>query len=176
MSSLISDVLTGDERAVVTFYKTYSPRILRYLQKHLPGHEAQEILNDVFLDAMDALPTLKHEDNISAWLYKLAHNKMVDYYRKQKIKSVLLSQMPFLELLAKEIDQPEFQLEKNKIRDKIENTLRSMSGNYEQILRMHYEDQLPVKAIALALHVSFKTAESRLYRARQCFMQTYERT
>ena len=100
---------------------------------------------------------------------------MVDHYRKQKIKSILLSQLPFLELIAKEIDQPEFQLEKNKIRDKIEKSLHSLSQNYEQILRMHYEEDIPVKGIADRLQLSFKATESRLYRARQCFIQAYER-
>jgi RNA polymerase sigma-70 factor, ECF subfamily len=175
MNSLIAHILSGDERAVVSFYKTFSPKIVRYLQKHLPQHEAQEILNDVFLEAVDAMPTLKKETNLSAWLYKIAHNKMVDYYRKQKIKSVFLSQLPFLELVAKEIDQPEFQLEKNKLRDKIENALHSLSQKYQEILRMHYEDQIPVKDIAQILQLSFKATESRLYRARQGFIQAYER-
>jgi len=176
MNSLIKRLLLGDQQAIITFYHEYSPRILRYLQKHLPQQEAQEILNDVFLEAVDGLPTLREETNLSAWLYKIAHHKMVDFYRKQKIKSVLLSQIPFLELIAKEIDQPEFQLEKNKMRDKIELVLRSLSKRYEQILRMHYEEQMSVKAIAYELALSFKATESRLYRARLSFMEAYGRT
>ena len=170
-------IIQGDEQEIVDFYKKISPRILRYLIKGLPRREdAQEILNDVFLEAIDALPTLRKEENLSAWLYKIAHNKIVDYYRKRKIKSFLFSQMPYLELIASEINQPEFQLEKNKIRDRIEASLHAVSKRYQQILRMRYEEDMSVKNIAITLNLSFKATESLLYRARQDFIKAYERS
>ncbi len=176
MSSLINKVLQGDEQAVIAFYNFYSPRILRFLKNKLPqGEDAQEILNDVFLEAVDALPTLQKEANVQAWLYKIASNKTADFYRKRKIKSFLFSQMPYLSIIANEISQPEFQMEKNKIRDRIEAAFLSIATHYQQILRMHYEDEMSIKAIALALHMSDKATESRLYRARQSFMKSYER-
>lgn len=176
MSSLIDKIINGDEQAVVAFYKTYSPRILRYLHKHLPPEIAQELLNDIFFEAVDALPTLQKKTNMQAWLYKIAHNKMVDFYRKKKIKAFLFSQMPYFEFVAEEINQPEFQLEKNRIRDDIEATLCIISRQYEQILRMRYEEDMSVKAIAGTLNLSNKAAESLLYRARQNFIKVYERT
>lgn len=177
MSSLIDNVLAGDEKAVVTFYNFYSPRILRFLKNKLPqGEDAQEILNDVFLEAVDSLPTLQKQTNVQAWLYKIASNKTADFYRKRKIKSFLFSQMPYLSIIANEMSQPEFQLEKNKIRDRIEAAFLHIAAHYQQILRMHYEDEMSVKAIAIALSLSNKATESLLYRARQSFIKSYERT
>ena len=110
--SFIKRILAGDSEAVIEFYKSYSPKILSYLSKKLPHLEdAQEITNDVFLEAIDSLSFLQKEKNVSAWLYRIAHNKMVDFYRKRKIKSILLSQLPFLQIVASEINQPEFQFE-----------------------------------------------------------------
>jgi RNA polymerase sigma factor (sigma-70 family) len=80
-----------------------------------------------------------------------------------------------LELIAGEINQPEFVLEKNKVRDAIEVTFHTLSHPYQQILRLHYEEQMPVKKIAGILHLTPKAAESRLYRARQQFIKAYER-
>lgn len=165
-----------NEHAIVAFYQKYSPRILKYLQTKLPPDEAKEILNDVFLEAVDSLPTLKKQTNLQAWLYKIAHNKMVDYYRKKKIKSFLLSQIPYLDIIAQEIHQPEFILEKNKVRDNIESAMRNISEKYRSILRMHYEEQMPVKQIAVVLNLTPKATESLLFRARQSFMKAYERT
>lgn len=165
-----------DDHALVLFYQEYSPRILRYLQNHLPLDEAKEILNDVFLEAVDSLPTLRKEKNLQAWLFKIAHNKMVDFYRKKKIKSFLLSQIPYLEILAHEMHQPEFILEKNKIRDNIETAMRNISRKYQAILRMHYEEQMPIKTIAVVLNLTPKATESLLFRARQSFIKAYERT
>lgn len=175
--SFIRRILAGDSKAVIQFYKSYSPKILRYLTNKLPRLEdAQEITNDVFLEAIDSLSLLQKEENISAWLYRIAHNKMVDFYRRKKIKSILLSQMPFLQIVASEINQPEFQFEKNKIRDGIETALRSLPDNYRKILKLHYEEMIPIKRIAIILNLSFKATESLLFRARQSFKLAYERT
>lgn len=169
--------MAGDGKSVVQFYKAYSPKILAYLTRKLPNLEdAQEITNDVFLEAIDSLPILRRERNISAWLYRIAHNKMVDFYRKRKIKSTLLSQAPFLQIFASEINQPEFQFEKNKIRDGIEATLRNLPDNYRKILKLHYEEQIPIKQIAIIFNLSFKATESLLFRARQSFKLAYARS
>lgn len=174
--SFIKQILAGDSNATVQFYKYYSPKILSYLNKKLPRFEdAEDLTNDVFLEAIDSLSFLQKEQNISAWLYKIAHNKMVDFYRKRKIKSIFLSQIPFLQIIADEINQPEFQFEKNKIRDAIESTFRNLPDKYRKILKMHYEDRIPIKQIAIILEMSFKAAESLLFRARQSFKLAYAR-
>lgn len=177
MNTLVDRILSGNPQAVVDFYQQYYPKILRYLSIHLPNKEdAQEIGNDVFLEAIDSLSFLKSKENVQTWLYKIAHNKMVDYYRKRKIKSLLLSQVPYLEIVAKEISQPEFQFEKKRIRDTIEITLHQLSENYQKILRLHYEEDIPVKELAIIFNLSFKATESLLYRARKEFQSVYERT
>ncbi len=174
--SFIKRILAGDSKAVVDFYKFYSPKILSYLYRKLPRPEdAQELTNDVFLEAIDSLALLQKEQNTSAWLYRIAHNKMVDFYRKRKIKSILLSQVPFLQIVAQEINQPEFQYEKDKIRDRIELTLHNISQKYQKILILHYEEKVSVKELAKIFNLSFKATESLLFRARQSFKLAYER-
>ena len=176
MSNLVRKILAGNSQAVIDFYNSYSPKIFRYLKKELPREEdAQEITNDVFFDAIDSLSLLKSEENILAWLYKIAKNKRADYYRKKRIKGILLSHIPFLEIVSAEIHQPEFQFEKDRIRDKIEESMHSLSEEYQNILRLHYEEKIPVKDIAILFDMSFKATESLLYRARQSFKKAYER-
>lgn len=177
MSHIVQRMLQGDAGAVETFYKTYSPGILKYLQHKLPRQEdAQEILNDVFLDAIEGLPTLTEHTNVKSWLYQITHNKMVNFYRKKKIKSMLFSQFPYLKIIAEEFHQPEFQLERREIIIRMQIALEKLSQKYQQILQMHYFEELPVKIISVRLNLSFKATESRLYRARQQFIKHYEGT
>ena len=177
MTSLIERILNGDNDAILAFYKVYSPRILKYLRSRLPRNEdAEEILNDVFFDAIDNLPLFQKKSSIQTWLYKIAHNKLVDFYRKKKIKSILLSQVPYLEIIANEISQPEFQFEKDKIRDRIESALQTLSEQYREILTLRYEFGFSVKQLALHFDLSFKAAESLLFRARIRFREAYGRT
>lgn len=168
---------SGDKKEVLEFYRTYAPKILKYLKRKLPRNEdAQEILNDVFLDALDQVPFLRKDSSLQSFLYALAHNKMVDFYRKRKIKSVLFSQVPYLEFAAKEMHEPEFQMEKEKIRLKIERVMQMISAKYAIILQMHYEDGMRVKEIAKKQGLSFKATESLLFRARQQFMKIYSKS
>jgi RNA polymerase sigma-70 factor (ECF subfamily) len=177
MTSLIDRIIQGDDQAVAVLYNSYSPGILRYLKRKLPREEdAQEILNDVFLDAVDALPNLREQMQLQSWLYQIAHHKIANFYRKQKIKTFLFSQFSYLKLLAAEINEPEFQIEKQELLRRLQLTFQQLSGKYQQIIRMHYEDAIPVKAIALELNLSPKATESLLYRARQQFKKDYART
>lgn len=175
MSSLISQILAGDSKAILHFYKLFSPKITRFVEKKLSRPEdVQETVNDIFLEAIDNLPKLRESNRLESWLYTIAHNKVQDFYRKNKIKSLLFSQMPFLEIVDKEVHQPEFVFEKNRIRDSIEKTFMLLSRKYRKILRLYYEENLSVKELAKKLHMSFKSAESLLFRARQSFKKTYE--
>jgi len=175
MTTLLDRILCGEPEAVSEFYRSFAPKIEKYLLKKLPPEDALEITNDVFLDAIDALPTLQNTNNVEGWLYRIARNKIADYYRKRKIKSFVLSTMPFLQILASEIDEPEFQMEKNKVRDQIETAFHIISGKYRHILLLHYEEERPVKEIALLLNLSPKATESLLFRARQSFKEAYGR-
>lgn len=177
MNTLVDNILQGDKQATVAFYKLYSPRILGYLTKRLPRQEdAQEVMHDVFLEALDALPLLRKKDSLTSWLYAIAKNEIVDFYRKQKIKSILLSQVPFLQLVADHINEPEFQYEKDKIEERIEQTFKNISEKHQKILRLHYENNVSVKKLALVFDLSFKATESLLFRARQNFIKQYGRT
>lgn len=176
MRSLILGVKQGDPEAVKEFYQKYSPGILNLLKSRLRhAEDAEEILNDVFLAAIDELHFFRGDSSINTWLYRIASNKIIDFYRKKKIKSVILSQAPFLEIIANEFHQPEFQFEKDKIRDKIEKAFINISEKYRKILKLHYEDQIPVKELAEIFALSFKATESLLFRARKSFLLAYER-
>jgi len=175
LSLLIKRIVTGESSAAVEFYHLYSGKILSYLSKRVQQEDAKELTNDVFLEAIDSLAFLKKKESVMSWLYTIARNKTVDFYRKRKIKSILLSKMPFLEIIESELNQPEFQYEKNRIRDNIEKTLRTLSDKYQKILRLHYEEKISIKKIAPIFNLSFKATESMLFRARQKFKKEYER-
>lgn len=177
MASIIQRVIAGDKEGIVLFYKKFSPRISRFVHKKIGNSEdAEEIVNDIFLEAIDHLPKLSKHENLNAWLYAIANNTVIDYYRKNKLKALLFSQLPFLEIVDKEVHQPEFVFEKNKLRDAIEETFHSVSKKYQKILRFYYEENISVKELAQKLHISLKAAESLLFRARQSFKKAYEQS
>src|SRR5437868_1543708 len=113
MKSFVDKLLSGNKEAFMLFYQKYNSKILPYVKSKVARKEdAEELMHDILLEAIDSLPLLKKEENLQAWVYKITQNKIVDFYRKRKIKSILLSQVPFLELVASETHQPEFIYEK----------------------------------------------------------------
>lgn len=174
MQDIVEKILRGDITAIESFYDTYAPKIRTYLQYRLPEQaDTEAFTNDILLEVIDSLVFFEKKSSLTSWVYKIAHNKLVDYYRKKKVTSIFLSRLPFLELIAQEIYEPEFQFEKNKLRDKIEQTLHKLSYKYREILYLHYEKEKSVKEIALLFDVSPKAAESLLFRARQQFKKLY---
>lgn len=174
MDSLIQKILEADTNAIANFYKIYSLSIKRFVQRKLKREEdVQELVNDIFLEAIDNLPKLKKHENLKSWLYTIARNKIADYYRKRKVKLILFSQMPFLEIIEKEIKQPEFEFEKNKITVKIETAFHNISKKYRNILLLHYDRNMPIKKVSEKLKISFQAAQSLLFRARQSFKEVY---
>jgi RNA polymerase sigma-70 factor (ECF subfamily) len=77
-----------DEEALAWIYETYHDAIYRYIYRHL-GHvqTAQDLASDVFRRFLQALrngggPT----QQLSAWLYRVAHNLFVDELRRRKYR------------------------------------------------------------------------------------------
>ncbi|HVZ58490.1 MAG TPA: RNA polymerase sigma factor [Patescibacteria group bacterium] len=175
MQTRIEAILRGDEQAVAQFYYEFAPRLRRFVARKIPTSDVEDIVNETFVQAIDSLSRLTKEANLSAFLYKIAQNRIVDFYRKRKIKSVALSQIPFLEIISSEFDQPEFQMEKDRIRSHLEHAFHNISEKYRYIIMLHYEEHLSIKQIALQLDMTPKAAESLLFRARQSFIKAYGR-
>lgn len=82
--SLIDRLHRWDELALTEVYDTFAPALYRYAYRLL-GHQptAQEIVADTFFRFLTALKKGSGpKENISAWLYRVAHNLVVDYYRR----------------------------------------------------------------------------------------------
>ncbi len=52
--------------------------------------EAEDILQDVFYQALDNINSLQSVDNLAGYLYTIARNKITDWYRKKRLKTVSL--------------------------------------------------------------------------------------
>lgn len=75
-----------DPRAFVHLYDHYFPRIHAYVRYRVHGQQdAEDIISEVFLKAMRRLQSFKwrHENSFAAWLFRIAHNRIVDYYRRR---------------------------------------------------------------------------------------------
>jgi len=171
---LIQKLIQNDEKALYFFYHTFQPLVFHFLRAKLPEHTAEEIAHDVLLDFIEELRDFRGDASIRTFLCCMARNKMVDFFRKKKIKSVLFSSLPvwIVENIASYFLNDD--LEKKELAVKIKNVFMRLPNEYQLILRLKYVEGEKVKMIAQKLSVSLKGAESKLFRARHAFVKLFQ--
>ncbi len=71
-------------RAFIPLYERYLGPVYRYCYVRLDSREAAEdATSDVFLKALACLPSLRGQ-TFAAWLFRIAHNVVVDIYRRRR--------------------------------------------------------------------------------------------
>jgi RNA polymerase sigma-70 factor (ECF subfamily) len=85
---LIQEAIAGDKQAFGRLYDCYADQIFRYLYFRVEERSlAVDMTEDVFLKAWEKIPQFgkdKRGLNFRAWLYRIAHNTVIDYYRTNK--------------------------------------------------------------------------------------------
>lgn len=88
--ALIERAQRYEAEAVSELYRRYADLIYRYVAYRVNDPTAAEdLLGDVFVSALERLPSYRDLGRpFEAWLYSIAHNKVVDYYRRQSVRKV----------------------------------------------------------------------------------------
>lgn len=162
-------ILSGDKAVFRAFYAQTKPILVGYIQQRIPSTaDAEEIMQDSYLSFLDSLPLFQGNSSLETFLISIAKHEIADYWRKYYAKKAIHT-LPFMEQIYKESIYSAAVLA-----HEIEATYRELHHREAQILRLKYEDGLSIKQIAQKLEISFKAAESRLFRARQSFQLAYE--
>ncbi len=91
VTRLVDRAKGGDPQAFGLLYDRFQPEILRYLTYRTRDAEtAEDLTQQVFLKAWQAIPRFEQRGvPFKAWLYRMAHNQMVDHFRTHKATSEL---------------------------------------------------------------------------------------
>jgi RNA polymerase sigma-70 factor (ECF subfamily) len=84
VQALVVHAQAGDRAAFGELYEIFLPRIYSYTAHHLYGRveAAEDVTADVFMKALRGLGKYKlRQVPFSAWLYRIAHNCVMDYFR-----------------------------------------------------------------------------------------------
>ena len=73
------------EQEIEKLYEKFRKPLFRFISYKVSDiHSAEEILNDVFFKAAKSIESLKEKTKVQSWLYKIASNLIIDYYRRKK--------------------------------------------------------------------------------------------
>jgi RNA polymerase sigma-70 factor, ECF subfamily len=137
--SLIQFSTDGAIDAKVTvgiLYDTYYDKIVRYIFVRIGDqNEAENLGGDVFLKAFKSFDTYRgREDQVRGWLFKIAHNLMVDYLRKvSKQRHVSIS-----DIQIPDISSTEEAVEKKFEVEKLSKALEHLTPAQREVIGLRY--------------------------------------
>src|SRR5215218_5963143 len=83
-AELVAKAQQGDQIAFATLYEAYRPLVYRFLRRRLDGSDevVEDLTEDVFVKLYEKLDRYVERGlPFTAWLYRIAHNQLVDYLR-----------------------------------------------------------------------------------------------
>lgn len=85
-ASLVERAISGDAEAFGGLYAFHLEAIYRYILVRVSDiNDAEDLTEQVFLKAWEALPGYEQREcRFASWLYRIAHNVVIDHYRLQK--------------------------------------------------------------------------------------------
>ena len=88
---LVIQLKSKDKEAFARVYDLYVVKIYRYIFFKVSNqNEAQDLTSEVFLKAWEYInsPSFKQVNNLNGFLYRIARNIVVDYYRQKKNRDI----------------------------------------------------------------------------------------
>lgn len=74
-------------------FKNERQRMLAFIKSKVRSlEESEDILQEVFFQAVKSVNSLQTIDNLIGWLYKIATNKVIDWYRKGKLNTISIDE------------------------------------------------------------------------------------
>jgi RNA polymerase sigma-70 factor (ECF subfamily) len=165
-----------EEQAIAELYDHYAPRIYSYLYRRV--HDAQlaeDLTSDVFVRVLQALQSEQFwHTSFQAWLYRIAHNQVIDYYRQQARQQEQMPQFPLedqLEMTGVEnfIADPSADVgAEHDARDAanaLEAALNQLTTEQQQVLVLRFGEQMKIQEVAVVMNKTNGAIEALQHRA-----------
>ena len=156
----------GDAAAFAQIYSRHKGGVLRYLLRQTGKREwAEELFQDVWLKVVNARAGYEVRARFSAWLYSIAHNRLMDHFREHSRVSLVSYEdeaQPAEAQPAAAHGQPERMLERKQAARELLRSLEALPPAQRETFLLQQEGELSLEEIAAATGVSRETAKSRL--------------
>jgi RNA polymerase sigma factor (sigma-70 family) len=135
--------------------------------------EANDLVQETFIKAFNALESYNDQYAFSTWLYKIAFNNCIDTIRKKKLKTLPLDKPIRLREgevhheIRDDTHSPEGRYlfsEKQKL---IQDTIDTLSPKYRKVIILRHQEEKSYEEISQILNIPIGTVKARIFRARE---------
>ncbi|HHV98724.1 MAG TPA: RNA polymerase sigma factor [Clostridiaceae bacterium] len=166
------------EEKFISLYQDFVNEIYQYvfLRTGMDTALAEDITQDIFLDVFKGMSGFKGLCSNRTWVFRIARNKLYDFYRKQYRQKFELVDInnPLAQDLSNPGQDDETIIESALESQLVCNCLNRIPAHYRIVLILKYVDGKSVKQIAKMTGKSAKAIESMLQRAKNSFIKEYQ--
>jgi len=164
-TKLVKKLRSGDSSAMEEFYNIYRNRLYSLVLEQVGRDQAvaEDLVQEVFLAALDSLDKFRGDSQLYTWLRSIAFHKINDFYRRQVRESKPNESSPDFDTM-KQLEQTGDDkpatltvLESEEIRQSV----------HQEVLVLKYLEEMPVLEISQVMGRSPKSVEGLLSRARK---------
>jgi RNA polymerase sigma-70 factor, ECF subfamily len=81
--ALVARAVAGDRAAYGRLFRLYAPMVHGILLARVPSREVRDLMQDVFVTALERLDSLRQTDAFGGWLAMIARNRATDFHRRE---------------------------------------------------------------------------------------------
>ena len=150
-------------------------RLRNFIRRRVADEsDAEDILQDVFYELIEAYRLMKPIEQVGAWLYRVARNRIIDRFRKKKPEPFLPGKelqfeggdsLTLEELLPSPDAGPEAAYARNILLEELEAALDELPQEQREVFLAHEFEGVSFKQISAETGVSVNTLLSRKHHA-----------
>jgi RNA polymerase sigma-70 factor (ECF subfamily) len=149
----------GDAGAFETLYARHRARLFRFVLRSIRSRAtAEELYQEVWMRVIEARHTYAVTARFTTWLYTIAHNRMVDHWRRAGLTLVSLDH----DDIAATTPDPARHAEAREALARFATALESLPAAQREAFLLHEEGGLTVAEIATTTGCNEEAAKSRL--------------
>lgn len=157
--------------------KRYEEKLARYIFRlsGLSLETREDILQEVFIKAYRNLNDFKPNANFSSWIYRITHNEVMNYFRKNRLKQISLETTDqdakqLINILESEVNIQK-DLQEQEMIEKVQAILKNLPLHYREALILYYLEEKSYSEISSILRKPMGTIATLLNRAKKQFEQ-----
>ncbi len=166
--SLMLRYAAGDAAAFDQLYARHKSALYRFILRQCrDAGRAEEIFQDVWMKAIGARERYRPEAKFRTWLFTIAHNALMDHFRKQSHSDAPAmvdeeGESVVVHLPASRTTEPLVMVASKRTGEAILRALEQLPAVQRETFLLYQEGELSVEEIAKATGVGFEAAKSRL--------------
>jgi RNA polymerase sigma-70 factor (ECF subfamily) len=145
LGNLIAKAKRGEPGAFAEIYTQYFKKIYRFIYYRVSHKElAEDLSEDVFIKAYHKIHSVSNNSSFEGWLYQIARNLVIDYYRSKKSEVNLEEVENTLEYETNIIDDTELHFHQKQLVE----LLSCLTLEQQQIVKLKFLENLENAEIA----------------------------